>query len=91
MDGFEQSVGAFQMLLALDVDVVAIAEVIAFATASYVDETVHCLALAEGLADVLFGLVQRNLGSDNQFDVEVLRVEDLFLGVCHDDDSGLQK
>ena len=53
------------MLLALDVDVVAVAEVIAFPTASYVDETMHRPALAEGLADVLFGFVQRNLGSDN--------------------------
>ena len=79
------------MFLALNVDIVAITEVIAFATASYVDETVYRLALAEGLTDVLFGLVQRNLGSDNQLDVEVLGVEDLFPSVCHDDDSGLQK
>ena len=71
------------MFLAFDVDVVAIAEVIAFATASYVDETMHRLALAEGLADVLFGLVQRNFGSDNQFDVEVLRIDEFVLLRCH--------
>lgn len=71
------------MLLAFDVDVVAIAEVISFSTASYVDETVYGPALAEDFADVLFGLVQRNLGSDDQFDIEVLRVDELFLGVCH--------
>ena len=32
------------MFLAFDVDVIAIAEVIAFATASYIDKTVHRLA-----------------------------------------------
>ena len=71
------------MRLAFNVDVVAIAEVIAFPTASYVDETMHRLALAEGLADVLFGLVQRNFSSDNQLDVEVLRVDELVLLRCH--------
>jgi hypothetical protein len=69
------------MLLAFDVDVVAIAEVIAFATASYVDEAVHRLALAQGLTDIALGILQGNLSSDYQFDVEVLRVVDFFL--CH--------
>ena len=71
------------MFLALDVDVVAIAEVITFATASYVDETMHSSALTEGLTDVLFGLIQRNLGSDDQLDVEVLRVDELVLLCRH--------
>ena len=71
------------MLLAFDVDVVAIAEVIAFATASYVDEAVHGLALAEGMADVSLGFFHRNLSRDNQLDVEVLRVDDFFLRHCH--------
>ena len=50
------------MLFALYVDVVAIAEVIAFATAPDVDETVHGLALAEGTTNVLLGFFHRNLG-----------------------------
>ena len=79
------------MLLALDVDVVTIAEVIAFPTASYADKAMHNLALAEGLADVGLALVNRYAGRHDDFDVEVLRVVDLFSGVCHDDDSGLQK
>ena len=62
------------MRLAFDVDVVAIAEVIAFAAASYVDETMHRLALRQGTADVPFGFLHGNLGGDNQLDVKVLRV-----------------
>ena len=69
------------MFLALDVDIVAIAEVVAFATASYVDEAVHRLALAQGLTDIALGFLHGNLSSDDQFDVEVLRVVDFFL--CH--------
>ena len=53
------------MFLALDVDVVAIAHVISFATASYADETMHRSTLVEHLADVSFGFVQRNLGIDD--------------------------
>ena len=67
-------ISAFQMRLALDVDVVAIAEVIAFATASYVDETMYRPALAEGFADVFLGLLNGDFGSNDQLDVEVLRV-----------------
>ena len=69
------------MFLALDVNIVAIAEVIAFATASYIDKTVYSLALAEGLADVSLGFFHRDLGGDNQLDVEVLWILDFFL--CH--------
>jgi ribosome-associated protein len=69
------------MLLALDVDVVAIAKVIAFATASYVDKTVHGLALAECLTDVALGFFHGNLSGDNQLDIEVLWILDFFL--CH--------
>ena len=50
------------MIFALYVDVVAIAEVIAFAAAPDVDEAVYGLAIAEGLADALFGFFHRNLG-----------------------------
>ena len=76
---FEQRIGLFKVFLAFNVNVVAITEVVAFATASYVDEAVHRLALAEGLADVALGFLQRNLCSDNQLDVEVLRVSYLFV------------
>ena len=62
------------MFLALYVDVVAIAEVIAFVTASHVDKAVNGLAFIESMADVLLGLFLRNLSSDNQLDVKVLRV-----------------
>lgn len=71
------------MLLALNVDVVAITEVIAFATASYVDETMHRLAFRQGLADVPLGLLVGDFGGDNQFDVKVLRVDELLLSVRH--------
>lgn len=67
------------MVFAFDVDVIAIAKVIAFATASHVDEAVHRLALAEGLADVALGFFHRDLGSDNQLDVEVLRIGYFFV------------
>ena len=77
------------MLLALDVDVVAITEVIAFAAASYVDEAVHGFAFAEGLADALLGFLDGNLGRDDQLDVEVLRV--CYLGVAHGGVFGLQR
>jgi hypothetical protein len=69
------------MLLALDVNVVAIAEIIAFAAASYVDKAMHCLAIAEGLADVSLGFFQGNISGDDQFDVKVLGIFDFFL--CH--------
>ena len=69
------------MLLALDVDVVAITEIIAFAAASYVDEAVYGFAFAERLADVAFGFFHGNLSRDDQFDVEVLRVLYFFLVV----------
>jgi ribosome-associated protein len=69
------------MLLALNVDVIAIAEVIAFATASHVDKAVHGVALAEGTADVALGFFQGNLSGDDQLDVEILRILDFFL--CH--------
>ena len=68
------------MLLALDVDVIAITKVIAFAAASYVDEAMHRLALIEGLADIAFGFFHGNLSRDDQLDVEVLRVAYLFVG-----------
>ena len=77
------------MLLAIEVDVVAIAEVIAFAAASYVDKTVHRLALAEGLADVSFGFLHRNLSRNNQLDVKVLWVYYLF--VTHGESIDLQR
>ena len=77
------------MLLALDVDVVAITEVIAFAAASYVDEAVHCLALTEGLADALLGFLDGDFGRDDQLDVEVLWVGYFF--VAHEDSNGLQR
>ena len=69
------------MLLAFDVDVVAIADVVAFAAASHVDEAVHGLALAEGPADVALGFFHGNLSGDDQLDVEVLGLVDFFL--CH--------
>jgi hypothetical protein len=71
------------MLLALNVNVVAITEVIAFATASYVDKTMHRLAFRQGLADVSFGLLVGDFGGDNQFDVKVLGVDELLLSVRH--------
>ena len=86
---FEQRIGAFEVFLALNVDVVAIAEVIAFATASYVDKTMHRLTLAEGLADISFGFFHRNLGGDNQLDIEVLWVYHFF--VAHGCEIGLQR
>ena len=69
------------MLLALDVDVVAITEVIALAAASDVDEAVHGFRFSEGFADVLLGFFLRNLSRDDQLDVEVLGILDFFL--CH--------
>ena len=69
------------MLLALNVDIVAIAEVIAFATASYIDKTMNGLAFAEGMTDVPFGFFHRNLSGNDQLDVEILWVVDFFL--CH--------
>jgi hypothetical protein len=62
------------MFFALNVDVVAITEVIAFATAPDVDETVNGLTLAERLADVALGFFHSDLSGDDQFDVEVLWV-----------------
>ena len=67
------------MLFALDVDVVAIAEVIAFAATPDFDETMHGLALTEGLTDVPLGFFHRNLSGDDELDVEVLRVDDFVL------------
>ena len=62
------------MFFALYVDVVAIAEVIAFAAAPDVDETVNGLTLAERLADVALGFFHSDLSGDDQLDVEVLWV-----------------
>ena len=62
------------MLLAFDVYVIAIADVIAFAAASHVDETVNGLTLAERLADVALGFFHSDLSGDDQLDVEVLWV-----------------
>ena len=70
------------MFLALDVDVVAIAEVVALAAASHVDETVDGFAFRQGLADAPLGFLNRDFSGDNQFDVEVLRVL-YFLLVVH--------
>ena len=73
------------MLLAFNVDVVAITEVIAFATASYVDETMHRPTFRQGLADVPLGFLGGNFGGDNQLNVEVLRKLDFFFCFlrCH--------
>jgi hypothetical protein len=67
------------MFFAFNVDVVAIAEVIAFATAPDVDETMNGLTLAERLADVALGFFHGNLSGDDQLDVEVLRVGYFFV------------
>jgi hypothetical protein len=77
------------MLLAFNVDVVAIAEVIAFATASYIDETVYRPTLAEGFADIAFGFFRGNLGSDDQLDVKVLRVD--YFSFAHGSGFDLQR
>ena len=77
----KQGIGFLKVFLAFDVDVVAITEVVAFAAASHIDETVYGLAFRQGLADVSLGFFDRNLCRDNQFDVEVLRVLYLFLVV----------
>ena len=71
------------MLFAFDVDVIAIAEVIAFAAASYVDKTVHRPALTECLADVALGFFHGNFGGDDQLDVEVLWILDFFVCSVH--------
>lgn len=77
------------MFLAFNVDVVAIAEVIAFATASYIDETVHCPTLAEGFADIAFGFFRGNLGRDDQLDVKVLWVD--YFSFAHGNEIDLQR
>jgi len=69
------------MLLALDVDVIAVAEVVAFATASYVDEAVHGFRFSECFADALLGFFLRDVSCDDQLDVEILWILDFFL--CH--------
>ena len=69
------------MLLVLDVDVIAIAEVVAFAAASDVDEAVHGFRFSECFADVLLGFFLRDVSRDDQLDVEVLGILDFFL--CH--------
>ena len=69
------------MLFALDVDIVAIAEVIAFATASYVNEAMYGFRFGKCFADVLLGFFLRDFGGNNQLNVEVLRILDFFL--CH--------
>ena len=69
------------MFLALDVDIVAIAKVIAFATAPYIDKTVHGFRFGKCFTDVSLGFFHRNLGGDNQLDIEVLWILDFFL--CH--------
>jgi len=60
----------------------AIADVVAFAAASHVDEAVHGLTLAECPADVALGFFHGNLSGDDQLDVEVLWIVDFFF--CHD-------
>ena len=69
------------MLFALNVDIVAIAEVIAFATAPYVDKAMHGFRFGKCFADVLLGFFLRDFGGDDQLNVEVLRILDSFF--CH--------
>ena len=76
-------VSVSEMLLTLDVDVIAIAVVGAFGAGMDVDEAVDDLALAEDLADVPSGLFHGDGGHDDDLDVEILRVGDLYGLVVH--------
>ena len=79
------------MLLALDVDVVAITEVVALAAASYVDEAVHGAALAKRLADVTLGFFHGDFGGNDQLDVEVLGIVDFSVCSVHCVEFELQR
>lgn len=67
------------MLLAVDVDIVGVGDVIALGTASYVDEAVDGLALAKSVTDALLGVFNRDVRRHDKLDVEILGVDDLLL------------
>lgn len=76
-------VNLIHLLLAVDIDIIGIGDVAALGAASYADEAVNRLAVAEDATDVRFAFLDGDAGRHDDLDVEVLREYEFFFLFCH--------